>query len=209
MTFKVSFKNSLHQASQWVQDQEWFQDLKGIWQKLDPQKQFYAQLGLAGISLLFFIGLLLDSVWGVYQLKKEVNHKNQLVQLLENSQAELKRLKASLPRLAQEGNGEAQESWPSYLEQIGQQQGISAPQIQVSQKSKLSAKTGQMDHQEVLFQVQLKKINIKQAVKYAFSVENGSKPAKIRNLQWQRFSDGSGYLDATLTLSTFSPRDPS
>ena len=47
-------------------------------------------------------------------------------------------------------------------------------------------------------------MNIKQVVRYAASLESGSRPIKLRNLLIDTKTDPSGYLDATLALSAFT-----
>ena len=58
---------------------------------------------------------------------------------------------------------------------------------------------------EALIDLTLKKINIKQAVRYAFNLEHGARPVKLRNLSIETKSDNPGYVDAVLAVSAFTP----
>ena len=57
---------------------------------------------------------------------------------------------------------------------------------------------------ESLFDLSLKKVSIRQVVKLAYFLESGSQPVKLRNLSIDTNADASGYLDATLSVSTFT-----
>ena len=50
----------------------------------------------------------------------------------------------------------------------------------------------------------VKHANIKQVVKFAQGLEAGARPVKLRDLIIDTKPDGSGYLDATLSVSAFS-----
>ncbi len=47
-------------------------------------------------------------------------------------------------------------------------------------------------------------MNLKQLVQYAFTLENGTRPVKLRHMTVDTGEDPSGYLNATLSVSTFS-----
>ena len=57
---------------------------------------------------------------------------------------------------------------------------------------------------EAMFDLKLKHVTIRQVVRYAFFLESGGKPVKLRNLTIDTKGDPSGYLDATLAVSGFA-----
>jgi hypothetical protein len=61
---------------------------------------------------------------------------------------------------------------------------------------------------EALFDIGLKKVNLRQLAKFSANLESGLKPIKIRSMSVDAKPDGSAWLDATLSVSAFSMKSP-
>jgi len=194
--------------SESLNDQVWFQELKTKWEELDPQSRAYLKIGLASLTLLVLLFWTLSFIWSVHSLKKELSEKTNLLQIIQSAQNELRKSKDSLPSgatlegLAGGISSEREVAWPAYFESLAGTSGIDPASLSVT-----GEKTGTPSDQtkETLLDVNLKHVNIKQVVRYVFSIENGQRPVKLRNLLIDTKNDPTGYLDATLSVSAFTP----
>jgi hypothetical protein len=182
---------------------EWFQDLKSRWDELDPQSQNYVRFASFGIACLSVMMIVMSSIWSVHSLKTELSEKRDLLKVIQNANDEMRRLRESTPQVGLSGKDAG--PWGPYLETLAATIGLDKTSVTVSAE-KAGASTEQT--KESLFDVNLKHVNIKQVIRYAFSVENGQRPVKLRNLLIDTKSDPTGYLDATLALSAFSQVEP-
>jgi hypothetical protein len=204
--FSESFSNAAQASIQWLNEQEWFQPVKAKWEELDPQSRTYLQLSGVAAGGLFFAYLLLSSVWGVHSLKSELNYKSEMLSQIQSANDELKQLRSMNSSLASVlgASGEASADsgpWAPYLEGIAAQSGIGKDGFTLSE-SKPGA-TSELS-KEVLYDITVKKINVHQMVRFAYALESGSRPVKLRNLVVNTQPDMSGYLDATLSISAFT-----
>ncbi|HUP57293.1 MAG TPA: hypothetical protein VM598_07575 [Bdellovibrionota bacterium] len=188
----------LEKAREWVAEQEWFQQLKAKWEELDPQSRLYAKAGAGGVAALAFLFAIVSSIWSVQSLKSELRTKQELVDQLQASSDELSRLKGESPDLGAEGE---KPNWPVYFSENAVRAGVEGGAVTVSDE-KAGPKVG--DTQESLFDIQLKKVSIKNVVRLALGLEGGSKPVKLRALAINTNSDPEGYMDATLSVSAYS-----
>jgi hypothetical protein len=147
--------------------------------------------------------LVLSAVWSVHSLKKELADKTELVSSIQTANEELRRLRdetAGSPA-ASAGAAAGGGTWTSYFESIGTGVGLDKSMLTVS-GDKAGATTDQA--KESLYDLTLKHVSIKQVVRLAFGIENGSRPAKLRNLSIDTHADPQGYMDATLAVSGFA-----
>jgi hypothetical protein len=194
----------LSSVSDWLNEQEWFQELKGKWESLDPQSRIYLQFAGVGAVVLLFFYLVFSGIWGVQSLKHEISEKNDLLTKIQAANDELTKLRESQPSGA--GNaGDNSGPWGTYMETTAGAAGIDKSSLTISDE-----KPGNTTDlaKEVLFDITLKHVSIKQIVRYAFSLENGSRPMKLRNLSIDTHADPAGYMDATLSVSGFSLINP-
>jgi len=182
---------------------EWFQQIKARWEELDHQSRSYFKFAGFGFAFLMVIVILLSSIWSVHSLKVELSEKRSLLNVIQSANDEMRRLKDAAPNAGQASRDGG--PWSSYFETLASTAGVDKGSISVS-----SEKPGTSNEQtkEALFDVTLKHVNIKQVIRYAFSVENGQRPVKLRNLQIDTKSDPTGYLEATLALSAFTQVEP-
>jgi hypothetical protein len=182
-------------------EQAWFQTLKAKYEELDARSRLLLKVSLSASGLLLLLGLGIQSSLKVSGLKSEISEKNDLLQLLDASNAELKKLREEQ---SMSGRGSPQESigpWGPYIEGVVLSAGLTKENYSlVNEKPGAKAEKSQ----ETLLEVQLKKVNIKKASRVAFQLENGARPLKLRNLIIDTKSDPTGYLDATLHLSGFT-----
>jgi hypothetical protein len=195
-------KQWLSRVSEQLNEQVWFQELKGKWEELDPQSRMYLKSALGiGAVLLVFI-MTLTSMWNVRSLKRELAEKNDLINMIQGANEEMRRLK-ELTGNASTGSeaGGAPQPWGPYLESAASTAGIDRAGLSIGEEkpgtSTEMAKESMMD-------VTLKHVSIKQIVGFAFQLESGTRPVKIRNMAIDTKDDPEGYMDAVLALSAFN-----
>ncbi len=144
-------------------------------------------------------------------MKKELTEKNELVTLIQSATNEMRQLKDSAPAGARTQNG-GNGPWAPFLEQVATSSGIDKAALTVANEKtapqpKDAPKEG--GTKETLMDVTLKKVNIKQVIRFINSLENGSRPVKLRALSIDTKNEATGYLDAVLSISGFSLAQPS
>lgn len=202
MEIKAKLKELYDSAINWLTDQPWFQQIKGKWDELDPQSRFYAQI--AGLGMGVFLGffMLATFYWRVHSLQSEYSDKIELVNLLQQAGDEMRRLRdtSGVGRMAPGAVG----AWTAHFDTVASSSGIDKSKMTVSNEK---AGTSSDMAKEALIDITLKKINIKQAVRFAYHLENGNRPVKVRNLSVDTKADPSGYIDAVLAVSAFTLGD--
>lgn len=191
------FKQWAESIRDWLNEQEWFREAKTKWDGLDPQVQSYVKLGTALAVLVLAFVFAGGFIWSVHSAKRELAEKSDLLHMVQNANEEMRQLKAT--PTAPSAPGEA--AWPAYFTTVASGSGIGGESMTVSEEKKGAA---QEEFKESLFDVSVKKINIRQVVRFVFQLESGNRPVKVRNLTIDTQPDGSGYLDATLSVSAFT-----
>lgn len=207
MESKTKIMELMDRIGDFFNEQAWFQQIKAKWDELDAQSRMYLQFSGAGIGALLVILLLFNYVWSVHSLKREVQDKAELLSMIQRANDEIRNLQGtnkSLASLAQSTSPGATpqppENWPQYLETTAGSFGVAKGSLNISE-----AKPGATNDvsKESLIDVTLKRVNIKQAVKFAQGLESGGKPVKLRGMKIDTSADMTGYLDVTFSLSTF------
>jgi hypothetical protein len=183
-------------------EQVWFQQLKAKWEELDPQSRTYLKAAAGGGGALLVVVMLLSSMWSVHRLKNEVNEKTALLNMINAANEEMHQLHDSLPGggAPAPAGGEAP-NWSTYLETTANAAGVDKANLDISPEKPGPA--GDLA-KESLINVTLKKVGIKQVVRFAFQAENGAKPVKVRNLSIDVKDVSAGMMDASLSLSAFA-----
>lgn len=187
----------LHAVTDFLNEQAWFQQIKAKWEELDPQSRSYLKIAGGAATALLFLYLILSSVWGVHKLKKELSEKNDLLMMIQSANDEMHRLRNSGVTAAAPPAG----TWPTYFDQVAASVGIDKSILTTSAEKPGTA--GDVA-KETLYDLSLKKATIRQVVKFAYQLENGGQPIKLRNLTIDTGGDMTGYLDATLAISAFT-----
>lgn len=193
-----------------IAEMGWFQQLRSKWEELDPQSRGYLRSAAVVGGILLALGLVTLSIWRVESLKTELNEKTELLTMIQNASDELRRLQDSgFSRLDEESAG----PWAPYIESQAQSAGIDRTSLTVGEEKPAQAPTTggrgkgsslkEPAFQESLIEVSLKKINVKQLVRFAHGIEQGRRPVKVRSLNIETQPDLSGYLNATLAVSAF------
>jgi hypothetical protein len=199
MEEKSRLAQLMDSISDWLNEQVWFQQLKVKWDEQDPQHQLYFKLGGAGAALTLLCVILLSYYWSVHKTKQELMAKSELLTMISSAADELHTLQATNASLSAGGGGN--DPWPAYFESTAGNAGIPKGSMTVS-----DAKPGTTSDvaKETLFDLSMKKVNVRQAVRMAQTLESGPRPVKLRNLTIDTQPDGSGYLDVTLSVSAFA-----
>jgi general secretion pathway protein M len=186
-------------VSDWLNDQEWFQQIRGKWDELDAQSRMYLKFAMGGGLAALLLFMTLSYAWGVRRQRLELGEKNDLLTLMKNAGDEVRRLRdANAAFNPAEGESSA---WGPYLETQAGTAGIEKASMTISPEK---TGTGSELAKESMIEVALKHVSIRQIVRLAFQLENGTRPVKLRNLVVDTKADPTGYMDATLHLSAFN-----
>jgi type II secretory pathway component PulM len=199
MENESKLSQALSRFGEKLNEQVWFQQLKAKWDELDPQSRTYLQFAGLGGSVLLAIIIVVSSIWSVSRLRTEVDEKTALLTSIQSASDEIRRIKETLP--AGGGGGAEAGAWGPYLEGSAANAGIDKAAMTVGEEKKGGG--GEMIT-ESLFDVTLKKVSIKNIVRFAHQLETGARPVKLRNLSIDTKADPAGYMDAVLSLSAFS-----
>jgi hypothetical protein len=198
-----------------IQDQSWFQQLKAKWDELDSRaKTVLKYAGLLG-SVFLGVSLVGTSLYSVAETKSEIDEKLALIQKIQSSQDELRRLRDVTSRF----DGGDAAPWAGFLQEKAQAAGFDPSIVQIASETAVGAKPDAAKSkdaakgaaaaapangpEETIVEVGLKRINVRQLVKYVHEIENGGRTVKVRRLQIDTAPDESGYLDAKVSLSAF------
>jgi hypothetical protein len=187
----------IEKAREWISEQEWFQELKGKWDELDPQSRTYARFGAAGVGVLVFFLVILSSLWSVSSLKSELLGKQELLDQLQSAGEELSRLKGESMGMGETGE---KPNWPAFVTDKAGRAGIDGSAVEVSAEKPGESKG---ETRETMFDIQVKHVSIKQVVRLAFNLETAEKPVKVKTLTIDTKADPEGYMDAMLSVSAF------
>lgn len=203
MESESKFKEWWDKAADFINEQAWFQEIKTKWEELDPQSRMYLKFAGAGAGVLLVFMILLSSLWSVHSLKSELLEKRALLTVVQNATDELKKLKESTAGagLSNTDAGSTGGAWNPYFETTAGAAGVEKASLSI-QGEKAGASSDLS--KEMLFELGLKHVSIRQIVRYAFMLESGQRPVKIRNMSIDAKGDRTGYLDATLAVSAFT-----
>lgn len=183
-----------------LQEQIWFQQLKAKWDELDARVKTYVQFGMASFVVLIVIGGAVAMLAGARSLRTELADKTEVLNQLRTASEEM----AELRRINGDSETGSASDWPAYFTTAAGTAGVKAESLTISPEKPGS---GMDASKESLFDIELKEINVRQLTRYAYSLENGGKPVKLRALSIDTKEDLSGYVSATLSVSTFAAKD--
>jgi hypothetical protein len=90
--------------------------------------------------------------------------------------------------------------WNSYFTDLAQMNRIDPEKLSVGPEKKLPPE-GPIT--EKIVEIELKKVTLSQVTDFSFSIEHGSRPVKIRNLEIDTEMNPEGYLSAKISVSTY------
>jgi hypothetical protein len=204
--FSSKIKKSLDGMVDSLQARPSYQKLVERWDSLSQESKLYVQFAGAGCLILLFLVTTIASIWHVRGLKQQLDQKQELLNSLRSAREEISTLQLKNHKDLQAIHAAAEKiPWKTYFESVAVQVGIEpaslkvAPSsVEVEQDASLKALA-----KETTFDITVQKINVRQFTKFAFELENGSKPIKLRNLSIKTHPDLSGYLDAFFSVSGF------
>lgn len=196
-----SLSEKFAQIRESLNDQVWFQELKEKWEAFDPETRLAVKLGSLVLAVLTLLVFLMTFVWGVYKLKSNVKEKSELIQYIQNSYEEFSRLRTLNSELGGGSSAEDSTPWAQHVQGIATQAAIDPTNITLGPEQP-GHSTDSV--KEATIEASLKKVSIKQVVKFAHQVERSSRPMKLTKINITTHEDASGYLDATLTLQGYT-----
>jgi len=196
-------RETIQKISESLNEQQWFQELKAKWEELDPQSRTYLKFASAGGALLILLLTVFSFVWGVYSLKRELSEKNELLHVIQSANDELRRLREAAPTQGEAAKGDT--NWQASFEATAASLGIEKNSLVITPVEKAADKAAAPElAKESLFDIQVKHVSIKQVIRFAYALEHGNKPVKLRNLFVDTGADPAGYMDAKLSVSAFT-----
>ena len=183
-----------------ILESEAVEKLRAKWQELDPQSQTYLKwAGAAGILLIFGGASLGTLIW-VRGLKSDLNQKMEVLTLINAANQEFRNLQALTGDRAVGGKP----NWKEVANSALSRAAIDTENAQIGGEKDLKPGASST---ETLFEVQLRRINIRKLVSVAHELENNSEqPVKIRAMQVET-DGGEGHLNVKLFASGFAVKE--
>ncbi|MBI3534990.1 MAG: hypothetical protein HY072_05845, partial [Deltaproteobacteria bacterium] len=102
----------ISKISEKINDQAWFQQLRGKWDELDIRNKTQIKIGIIVICSFLLLFFSVSSVLGVRKYKKDLVEKADLLQLLQSAHDEVKKLQDISGQYGTNETG----SWSGYIE---------------------------------------------------------------------------------------------
>ena len=198
MEIESKIKASLARLGEQLNEQQWYQELRSKWEELDPQSKVYLKVAGIGGAAIAFLAMVVSSLVSVSSLKSDFNDRNELLATIRNATDEIRTLKRA--NQGPQGSNAAEIKWGPYFTAKALSNGIDGSRVVVSPEKPGNAGGTTT---ESMFSLELNRVNIKQAVQYAFALEGGPEPVKVKNLRIQTVGD-EGWLNAKLEVSAFA-----
>lgn len=200
MAFADQVRDAWRQSVDQLQEQQWYQQIKQQWEELDPQSKLYLKSAAILGVVLGVLMAVFSSIWSVRSLKRELSDKLDLTTYVEGETETLRRLRESNTSLGTPPSG----PWNVYVQQVAAAAGLDPATVTLSAEK---PGTSSAISDEVLLDVSLKKVSIRQIVRLAVQIETGLRPVKVRHVDIDTHADMAGYMDAKLALSLFNVKE--
>lgn len=197
--FSQKWSQSLAAFQEKIQEQVWFQQLKAKWDELDLQHRLYLKIGAVAGSVLLVFFFTIAMLLSVRGLKQDLAEKTDLLTSIQASNEEIRTLKNTNAGI----KISAPPAWRDYFEQVASTSGFDKTSLTMGDEQVEAGKDAS-GIQESLFDLKLNHVNIKQVIKFAYNVENSGQLVRLRALTIDTKNDPSGYLDAIVSVSSFS-----
>lgn len=180
-----------------IQDQVWFQQLKSKWDEMDPQSRYALKVGSFVIILVAAVGGVSTMAITTLSNQADLKEKRILIQKIQASQEELRKLKETTARA---GAGGGEEPWGAFVSSQAMASGLDPSAVTVGEPKKVNGtdKSNALIEQ-MEFETTAKKINVRHLVKLIYNIENAGRMAKVKKIDVLTQPDESGYLDVTFT----------
>lgn len=200
MESESKFAALVTSVTDFLNGQPWFQQIKAKWEELDPTSRLYLKLASLASLALFGVFFAVSTVWSVHKLKRDLAEKSDLLTVFQSANDELRRLKEAGTGFAAAA-GASNGPWSDYFSTTAGAAGLDKANMVISDEKKGAAGD---QAKESLYDITIKRANIRQIVRFAFNLENGQRPVKLRNLLIDTKDDPTGYMGATLSVSAFT-----
>jgi hypothetical protein len=183
-----------------ILESEAVEKLRAKWQELDPQSQTYLKWAGTASVLLVFGGASLGTLIWVRGLKSDLNAKMEVLTLINAANQEFR----NLQQLTGDRAAGGKPIWKEVANSALSRAAIDPASAEVGGEKDL--KPGPSST-ETLFEVQLRRINVRKLVSVAHELESNSEhPVKIRALQVET-DGGDGHLNVKLFASGFAVKE--
>jgi len=179
-----------------LETQVWFQEIMTKWDEMDPKVRKNLSLSIVGGGFLIFFISCFSFYWSVRNAEKDLYQKQSIIQMLQTSAEEMRSLRAS--RIG--GSSIESGGWTEYFSDLAQMSRLDREKMLIGEAKMLPSKNSV---QEFIYEISFKKITISQLKDYAYSIEHGTRPVKIRNLEVDTEMNPEGYLSAKISVSAF------
>ena len=187
-----------------LQEQAWYNQIKSKWEELDPQSRTALKTGGLLVGVLSGVFFVVTLSMSVNAKKKEIEDKLAIIRKIKNAEEELRNLKEQTQGIHMSSS---QEPYKPLIEQISGELGFSQESVQIGAESPVSTSDKNNRIIESGFEVQIKKINVRQLVKFVHAVENQRRTLKVKNIEVDTHSDLTGYMDLKIAISGFSMKE--
>jgi type II secretory pathway component PulM len=198
MTFSERYQDLSDKTMEKLRDQEWFQQLQASYDQLPPEQQKYVKWGSLGGAVIVFLYFAVGTLTSANSLKSEYFEKQDLLQVVNQSGDEMRRLKGQNSSFTANA---APQTWKAVLESIATNQGLTPDAIEVTKETPGPA---QSVIQETFLEVQVKNVPVRALEQMIYQIEHNTPPMKLKGMSTDTGADGN--LTATLTISGFMPK---
>lgn len=196
----AKLKQKLKEAWDSIQDSEAYQQIKTKYDDLDTQVKLYINLGAIGFLALIIMISVLSGLARVKGLKSEIDDKEVLIGYLQRSADSIKQMRAQ----AQASLGAPDLSSPlnTFAEGVFATSNIDRAKMEIAAERPGAE---DKDSREVLVDIKLKQLNLRQIVRFLFNLTDQGKKRSlnIKELDIDTHGDPSGYMDAAITIASY------
>lgn len=166
----------------------WMQPVRSKWEDLGAENQGYVKLASLAFALILMTIVTFQQVSGTSELLSQMHEQDKLIEKLKEAESELRKLKAVTQNAAFQGSTV---SWKQYVQDQSLESGLEESKVEFI--SEMPIKSNEKI-EETVVTWKAQKLNVRQLVKYLYSLENAGQIFKLRKLNIQTDSDESGYL---------------
>ena len=197
MTMIERWDNFLEKTTLKLKEQDWFVQLQNQFDQMAPEQQNAVKWGSIGGGAFVFLYICISTLQSANSVKDDYFEKQDLLQLVNRSGDEIRRLKGQNAGLTQGAPPE----WKMIFQSLVSTQGMTPDSVEIL---KNSPGVAQNVIQESLLEVQIKNIPTKSLTQILFTIEHGSPPMKLKGISIDTGADG--LLVAKLNISGFIPK---
>lgn len=186
-----------------IRDSEVYQQLKSKYENLDSDRKLYLNIAVVCVLVGGVLFTIFAGIAKVNSLKSDIHEKEELVGYLQQSSSTIQQLKAQ--QQATRSSVDLNATLNQFIESVISSVGLDQSKVEVSQE-----KPGQEEKEvrEVLVDVKITHTNLRQLSKVLFQItdQGAFRNTTVKNLDIDTKNDPQGYMDATLTVSSYKAK---